>query len=203
MAECNYKGYAGQTLYVDLSREKITRVPLTKEIAELYLGGRGHDAKILFDRVSPTTQPLSKSSVVCLSTGPVTGLLGPTAGRVNVTARSPLTGIYGNSNAGTNWGPELKYAGYDGLVITGRATGPSYIWIEDDTVEIRSAKKLWGEGVYETTLTLQEQHNGYETRVAAVGPAAERGLLYGSVIFDLWDAAGRTGMGTVMASKNL
>lgn len=203
MAAHNNYGYAGYTLHVDLTREKITKVPTAKEICEQYLGGRGHDAKILYDKMPPNTQPLSKNSVLCLSTGPLTGLLGPTTGRVNVAARSPLTGIYGNSNAGTNWGPELKYAGYDGLVITGRSAHPSYIWIEDDTVEIHPVNKLWGEGIYETTLSLQEQHNGYETRVAAVGPAAERGLLYGSVIFDLWDAAGRAGMGTVMASKNL
>jgi aldehyde:ferredoxin oxidoreductase len=203
MADCEYKGYAGKTLFIDLSREKITKVPLTKELAEDYLGGRGHDAKMLFEHTTPSTQPLSKGALLCISTGPLTGLLGPTTGRVNVTARSPLTGIYGNSNAGTNWGPELKYAGYDGVVITGRADKPTYIWIEDDTVELRSAKRLWGEGVFETTLSLQDMHNGYDTRVAAVGPAAERGLLYGSVIFDLWDAAGRAGMGTVMASKNL
>jgi aldehyde:ferredoxin oxidoreductase len=203
VATCDYKGYAGTTLHIDLSKEKVKKVPLTKEMAENYLGGRGHDAKMLFDMCSPSTQPLAKGNVFCISTGPITGLLGPTSGRVNVTARSPLTGIYGNSNAGTNWGPELKYAGYDGIVVIGKASKPSYIWIEDDDVQILPAGKLWGEGVYETTLSIQDRHNGYETRVAAVGPAAERGLLYGSVIFDLWDAAGRAGMGTVMASKNL
>ncbi|UCH88496.1 MAG: aldehyde ferredoxin oxidoreductase family protein [Thermoplasmata archaeon] len=203
MVAFNYGGYAGKILQVNLSTGKITKVPLTKEQVELYLGGRGYDAKILFDNMPPNVQPLSKNSILCLSTGPLTGLLGPTTGRVNVAARSPLTGIYGNSNAGTNWGPELKYAGYDGLVITGKAKNPSYIAIEDESVQILPAKNLWGEGVYETTLALQEQHNGFETRVAACGPAAERGLLYGSVIFDLWDAAGRSGMGTVMASKNL
>ncbi|MHC4537506.1 MAG: aldehyde ferredoxin oxidoreductase family protein [Planctomycetota bacterium] len=203
MSACDYTGYAGKTIYVDLSKGKITTEPLSDELARLYLGGRGADAKIMFDSMGPNVQPLSSGSVLCLSTGPLTGLLGPTTGRVNVAARSPLTGIYGNSNAGTNWGPELKYAGYDGMVITGRAKEPSYIWIEDDLIELKSAKRLWGEGVYETTLELQDLHNGYETRVAAVGPSAEKGLLYGSVIFDLWDAAGRSGMGTVMAQKNL
>lgn len=196
-------GYAGQLLRVDLSKGKIKKEELSKELCMQYIGGRGRDAKILFDEVSPGTQALNKDNVLCLSTGPITGLLGPTTGRVNVASRSPLTEIYGNSNVGTNWGPELKYAGYDGIIITGKSSKPVYLNIEDDIVELKDASKLWGEGVFETTLNLQDKHNGYETHVAAIGPAAERGVLFGSIIFDLWDAAGRTGMGTVMASKNL
>jgi aldehyde:ferredoxin oxidoreductase len=122
---------------------------------------------------------------------------------VNVASKSPLTGIYGNANAGTNFGPEIKYAGYDRIVVRGRAKRPVYISIEDDDVQIRDAKHLWGEGVFETNYRLQEEHNGYDTKVAAIGPAAEKGVLYGSVIFDFWDAAGRSGVGSVIASKNL
>lgn len=198
-----YGGYAGKLLRVDLSKRKIKKIPLTKEMCFQYLGGRGRDAKILFDELTPKTDPLSPENVVCLSTGPITGLLGPTTGRVNVATKSPITNIYGNSNAGTNWGPELKYAGYDGIILTGRADEPLYLDIEDEEVELKSAKRLWGEGVFETTLSLQEKHNGYDTRVASIGPSAENGVLYGSVIFDLWDAAGRTGTGSVIASKNL
>jgi aldehyde:ferredoxin oxidoreductase len=196
-------GYAGKLLRVDLSKEKIKKEELSKEICRNYIGGRGRDAKILFDELSFNAHALGKDNILCISTGPITGLLGPTTGRVNVAAKSPLTDIYGNSNAGTNFGPELKYAGYDGLVITGKSSKPLYLNIEDDKVELKDAGKLWGEGVFETTLSLQEKYNGYETRVAAIGPGAERGALFGSIIFDLWDAAGRTGMGTVMASKNL
>ncbi len=196
-------GYAGKTLHINLSKGKIKTKELKKEVCKQYLGGRGRDAKVLFDELPVKANPLGKDNILCISTGPITGLLGPTTGRVNVAARSPLTEIYGNSNAGTNFGPELKYAGYDGLIITGKAEKPVYLNIQDDTVEIKDAKRLWGEGVFETTLSLQEKYNGYETRVASVGPAAEKGVLFGSVIFDLWDAAGRTGMGTVMASKNL
>lgn len=198
-----YKGYAGKLLEIDLTKRKIKKIPLTKEMCIKYLGGRGRDAKILFDRLALKTNPLGKENVVCLSTGPITGLLGPTSGRVNVATLSPLTKIYGNSNAGTNFGPELKYAGYDGIILTGRASEPLYLNIEDENVELKSAKKLWGEGVFETTLSLQEKYNGYETRVASIGTAAENEVLFGSVIFDLWDAAGRTGVGTVIASKNL
>jgi aldehyde:ferredoxin oxidoreductase len=196
-------GYAGKLLRVDLTKEKVKKQDLSKDVCKAYIGGRGSDAKILFDEMPQNAGALGKENILCISTGPITGLLGPTTGRVNVAAKSPLTDIYGNSNSGTNFGPELKYAGYDGLIITGRASKPLYLNIEDDNVGLKDAGKLWGEGVFETTLSLQEKYNGYETRVAAIGPAAERGVLFGSVIFDLWDAAGRTGMGTVMASKNL
>jgi aldehyde:ferredoxin oxidoreductase len=196
-------GYAGQLLHVDLTNGLVKKLPLSKEACELFIGGRGRDAKTLFDQVPPETDPLSPSNVLCLSTGPITGLLGPTTGRVNVAAKSPLTGIYGNSNAGAHWGAELKYAGYDGIIVTGKASKPVYLYIEDDLVELRDASHLWGKGTYEATRILQRDHRGYDTRVAAIGPAAENGVLYGSVIFDYWDAAGRAGMGTVMASKNL
>ncbi|MCX8205251.1 MAG: aldehyde ferredoxin oxidoreductase family protein [Candidatus Nezhaarchaeota archaeon] len=196
-------GYAGQLLHIDLTKVLIKKLPLSKEACELFIGGRGRDAKVIFDHVPPEVDPLSVDNVLCLSTGPITGLLGPTTGRVNVAAKSPLTGIYGNSNAGAHWGAELKYAGYDGVIITGKASKPVYIYIEDDLVEVRDASHLWGKGTYETTSILQRDHRGYDTKVATIGQAAENGVLYGSVIFDYWDAAGRAGMGTVMASKNL
>jgi aldehyde:ferredoxin oxidoreductase len=195
-------GYAGRILRVDLSKEQILRIPLDKRINELYIGGRGYDAKILFDEIKLGINPLDPQNILCISTGPITGLLGPTTGRVNVATISPLTGIYGNSNAGTNFGPELKYAGYDRLIISGKAKTPKYLFIEDDKVELRDASHLWGKGVFDTILTLKEEIDE-EIKVAAIGPAAEKGVLYGCIIFDYWDAAGRTGTGTVMASKNL
>ena len=146
----NLGGYAGRELHIDLTREKITKVELSEADCKRFIGGRGMDAKTLFDSVSPGTNPLGPGNVVCLSTGPIAGLLGPTTGRVNVASKSPLTGIYGNANAGTNFGPEIKYAGYDRIVVRGRAKKPVYISIEDDDVQIRDAKHLWGEGVFET-----------------------------------------------------
>lgn len=195
-------GYAGTRLWVDLTKEKIVRRPLDRQTCEQYIGGRGYDGKILFDNLKPGTDPLGPKNLLCLSTGPITGLLGPTSGRVNVAAISPLTGIYGNSNVGTNWGPELKYAGYDGVVITGKAKSPKYLYVEDETVELRDASRLWGKGAFDTIIALKEEHDE-EIKVATIGPAAENGVLFGSIVFDYWDAAGRAGMGTVMASKNL
>ena len=196
-------GYAGTVLRVDMSRRKIVKQPLDKERLALYFGGRGADARLLFDELKVDCDPLGPDNILCLSTGALTGLIGPTTGRVNAAAKSPLTDIYGNSNAGTHWGPELKYAGYDSIVVTGHSPKPLYLAIEDDRVELRSADHLWGQGVFDTTRTLEEELGGDAVRVAAVGQAAENGVLYGSIIFDHWDAAGRTGMGTVMASKGL
>lgn len=199
----DYGGYAGKILRVDLSKGKVTEEEQSRARVEKYLGGRGGDAKIMFDELNPRVNPLGPSNILCISTGPLTGLLGPTTGRVNVCAKSPLTNIYGNSNAGTNFGPELKYAGYDGLIIKGKSKKPVYLYIRDDCFELRDAEHLWGKGVFETTEIVQEECDGYDTKVAAIGPAAENGVLYGALIFDYWDAAGRTGTGTVMASKNL
>ncbi len=195
-------GYAGKRLEIDLSAGRVDVVPLERSVLESYLGGRGTDAKTIFDRMKKGQNPSSPSNVFCVSTGCCTGLLGPTAGRVNIASISPLTGIYANSNAGTNWGPQLKYAGYDGVVLCGRAASLCYILIDDDRVEIRDADFLKGKGVFDTTLALKERH-GDDFNIAAVGPAAERGVLFGSVVFDYWDASGRGGLGTVMASKNV
>ncbi|MEM2869657.1 MAG: aldehyde ferredoxin oxidoreductase family protein [Thermoplasmata archaeon] len=197
-----YGAFAGSLLFVDLGKGTAKRVPLERHWCELYLGGRGRDARVLFEKQDPSTGPLDPASLVLISTGPLTGLLGPTTGRLNVAGRSPLTGIYGNSNAGTNFGPELKFAGYDGIVLTGRSPRPVRLSIQDDDVRLKDASELWGEGVFETTARILEEE-GPEARVAAIGPAAENGVLFGSVIFDFWDAAARTGLGTVLASKNL
>ncbi len=195
-------GYAGKFLRVDMTTGRITPEPLKRDFCKSYIGGRGLAGKIIFDEVKPGIDPLSPDNVLVLFTGPITGLLGPTSGRVNVSTVSPLTGIYGNSNVGTNWGPELKYAGYDGIVVVGKADTPKYLYIQDGQVELRDAAHLWGKGVMDTTNLLLEEC-GHEFKIAAVGPAAENGVLFGSIIFDFWDAAARTGVGTVMASKNL
>jgi len=195
-------GYAGKFLRINLTKGEIKKEPLRRGFCEAYIGGRGFGGKIIFDEVKPETDPLSPDNVLAIFTGPVVGLLGPTSGRISVSALSPLTGIYGNSNSGTHWGPELKYAGYDGIVLVGKAETPKYLYINDDQVELRDASHLWGKGVMDTTKLLLEEC-GPEFKVAAIGPAAEKGVLFGNIIFDFWDAAARTGMGTVMASKNL
>jgi aldehyde:ferredoxin oxidoreductase len=197
-----YGGYAGQRLRIDLTKSQIKKVPQSEEDCALYLGGRGLDAKILYDELPVDVDPLSPDNILCLSAGPIVGLLGPTTGRMNVAARSPLTGIYGNSNVGAYLGAELKMSGYDDLIIKGRAEKPSYIYICDDEVEVRDASHLWGKNVIETTRILQEDL-GEEFRVAAIGQAAENGVLFANIMFDYWEAAGRTGLGAVMASKNI
>lgn len=140
----DYGGYAGKTLRIDLTKGKIIKETQSKPKLEKYLGGRGVDAKILFDELKPNINPLHSDNVLCISTGPITGLLGPTTGRINVATKSPLTDIYGNSNAGSDWGPELKYAGYDNIIIKGRAPKPVYLCIDDEHVELKDAAHLWG-----------------------------------------------------------
>jgi aldehyde:ferredoxin oxidoreductase len=195
-------GYAGKILHVHLDSGRFATEPLSYETCEKFVGGRGRDAKLLFDSVSPRTAALSPRNVLCISTGPVTGLLGPTSGRVNVATISPLTDIYGNSNVGAHWGPELKYAGFDGVVFHGKAKSPVYLLIEDGNCKLEDARAIWGKGVFDTTIALNERH-GEDFYIAAVGPGAQNGVLFGSIIFDNWDAAGRTGTGTVLASKNV
>jgi aldehyde:ferredoxin oxidoreductase len=202
VSKFKYGGYAGQQLRIDLTKSQIKKVPQSEEDCVLYLGGRGLDAKILYDELPVDADPLGPDNILCFSAGPIVGLLGPSTGRMNVAARSPLTGIYGNANVGGFLGAELKMAGYDDLIIKGRAEKPSYIYIQDDVVEIRDASHLWGKNVIETTRILQEDL-GREFIVAAIGQAAENGVLYANIMFDYWEAAGRTGLGAVMASKNI
>ncbi len=197
-----YSGYAGNKLYIDLEKAQVKKIPHSEEECELYLGGRGRGAKILYNELPFDADPLGPDNILCFSAGPIVGLVGPTAGRMNVAARSPLTGIYGNSNAGAYLGAELKMSGYDDLIIKGKASQPSFIYIQDNSVEILEASHLWGKGVIETTQILQEDL-GDDRRVAAVGQAAENGVLYANIMFDYWEAAGRTGLGAVMASKNI
>lgn len=202
MGGANRGAYAGSRLKIDLSGQSAQRLPGDPRRQKLYLGGRGEDAKILFDSLKPGRDPLHPESPLCFSAGPLVGLLGPSTGRVNVAAISPMTGIYGNANAGANWGAELKYAGYDGIEISGRAERPVYLYIQDDAVELRDASDLMGKGVFDATKALKAAL-GEGFRVATIGQAAENGVLFASVVFDFWDIAARTGMGAVMAGKNL
>jgi len=196
-------GYAGRMLSVDLSSGVLTVEPLSRRLCEQYIGGRGRDAKTIFDKMTDGIDSFDERNILCISAGAVTGLLGPTAGRVNVaTAVSPLSGMYCNSNAGAHWGAELKFAGFDGITIKGVAPDLCYLFIEDGRAELRDASHLAGKGVFDTTLILKEEL-GEDVMVAAAGPGAEGGALFGSVVFDYWDVAGRGGLGSVMAQKKL
>ncbi len=198
-----YYGYTGKTLRINLSRGKITVHRLEKELMVNFLGGRGFNSKRLFDEIKPGLDPLSPENKLIFATGPLVGTMFPTASRFNVSAKSPLTGILGDSNAGGHFASEMKFAGYDQIILEGRSKKPIYIFIDDDSVEFRVADHLWGRNVYETDREIKKDLGDQNVQIAVIGPASENGVKFGGIFANLMRAAGRTGMGTVMASKKV
>ncbi|MEM3588977.1 MAG: aldehyde ferredoxin oxidoreductase family protein [Nitrososphaerales archaeon] len=199
--------YTGKILKVDLSSEKIEENHLLEEDLDLFIGGTGIAAKIIFDMVDPNIDPFSPENVLVFATGPLTGTIVPTSARFTVAAKSPLTKGWGEAHAGGFWGVELKKAGYDGLIVVGKASSPVYLVIQDANVELRDAIKLWGLDTYETDQEIKRELNEPRVRVAAIGPAGEKLVNLACIAFDIRPdgprIAGRTGMGAVMGSKNL
>jgi aldehyde:ferredoxin oxidoreductase len=194
-------GWRGTILRVDLTREKITKQPLDEAIARDFIGGRGFNSKTLFDEIKPGIDPLGPENVLCLAPGPLSGTpLGMTS-RLEVSALSPYSGILGDGNGGGSFAAFLKRAGYDQIVITGRASSPKYLWIEDDNVELKDASDLWGKTTWETTDILQERH-GKKISVACIGQAGENLVRFASTIVEKHSSAAR-GSGAVWGSKNL
>ncbi|WP_028309690.1 aldehyde ferredoxin oxidoreductase family protein [Desulfitibacter alkalitolerans] len=196
-------GYAGKILWINLTSGEIRHEKLPEELKRSYLGQSGVNAKLLYDLTDAATDPLGPDNPLIIGVGPLGGTLAPCSGRYTVTALSPLTGIFGDSNSGGHFGPELKYAGYDHLVITGKAPEPVYIWINDDTVKIKSAALLWGKTTWETEREIKLQLGQDTAQVASIGPAGENLVKFAAIINNLCRAAARTGMGAVMGSKNL
>lgn len=196
-------GWMGKILRVDLSKGKIVKGPLPEELRYNFIGGRGINSKVLYDETGPETDPLGPENKLIIGTGPVTGTLVPTSGRFTVTAKSPLTGILGDANAGGSFGPELKYAGYDNIVVQGMSEKPAYLWIDDDDVELRDAQHLWGRNTHETEMMLKEEIGDSEIRVLSIGQAGENLVRFAGTINEEDRAAARCGMGAVMGSKKL
>ena len=194
----------GRILKVNLSTGAIEKGTIPAEYARDYIGGSGLGARLLWDAFDPAPDPLDPASPLVWMTGPLTGTGGPTTGRSNLCARSPHTGLWGEANIGGFMGPELRYAGYDILWITGRAAEPVYLWIFNDRVEIRPAGDLWGKAdTYETQTLIQAETGQAQAKVACIGRAGENLVPYACIISDHGRAAGRTGMGAVMGSKHL
>ncbi|WFA08769.1 aldehyde ferredoxin oxidoreductase family protein [Tissierella sp. Yu-01] len=196
------KGWTGKLIRVNLTEKTIKVENLNMEDAKLYLGGRGLGSKYLYDEIDPTIDPLSPENKLIFMTGPLTGTYATCAGRFNVVAKAPLTGTIGASNSGGHFGPELKFAGYDGIIFEGKSDKPVYLHIYDDLIELKCAEHLWGKDVFETTDTLLME-NEEDGRVACIGPAGEKQVLFATVMNDKDRAAGRSGLGAVMGSKNL
>jgi len=195
--------WAQKILRVNLTTGAVTPEPLNMGWAQAYIGSRGLGSKYLVEEVDPTVDPLSPENKIIWATGPLTGTMASTGGRYTVITKSPLTGAIACSNSGGYWGAELKMAGWDMVIFEGKSPTPVYLYINDDVAELRDAAHLWGKSVWETEATLKTALQDPLTRVSSIGKAGEVGVLFAAVVNDLHRAAGRSGVGTVMGSKNL
>lgn len=197
-------GYMSKILRVDLSQKTVVVEELSQQLIKKYIGGSGLAAKYLFDETDATTDPLGPENVLIFMTGPFCGTFVPTSGRHAVVTKSPLTGIFAESDVGGTWGFAFKSTGNDGLIIKGRADKPVYLYIDEDVVEIRDAAELWGKDTFDTYEVLKSMC-GKKAEVTCIGQAGENLVKYAAIMTDGEDgrAAGRCGTGAVMGSKNL
>jgi len=195
--------WAGKILRVNLTEGTVKSEPLNMEWARAYIGSRGLGSKYLINEVDPKVDPLSPDNKIIWATGPLTGTMASTGGRYTVITKGPLTGAIACSNSGGYWGAEFKMAGWDMVIFEGKSEKPVYLYINDDDVELRDASHLWGQSVWKTEEILKSSLQDPLVRVSSIGKAGENGVLYAAVVNDLHRAAGRSGVGAVMGSKNL
>ena len=193
----------GKLLRVDLTNGTIKEEGIPEEKMKMFLGARGLGSKYLADEIDPKIDPLSPENKLIFAPGPLSGTTAPTGGRYDVITKGPLTGTIAASNSGGFFGAEVKFAGYDMIIVEGRSEKPVYISIRDNDVKIEDASDLWGKDVYETTDLLLEKFGDKRARVACIGPAGEKLVRFAAIMNDKDRAAGRTGVGAVMGSKNL
>ncbi|NIO67640.1 MAG: aldehyde ferredoxin oxidoreductase, partial [Anaerolineae bacterium] len=202
---------AQRILNVDLTTGQVSTEEVSRRDLVRLLGGRGLAAKMLYERACPEQgrrvpagiDPLGPDNVLIWSTGTLSGTSAPSSGRTSVTCKGPATGLYLKVSVGGHLGAELKYAGYDYLVISGRAPHPVYLWIDDDRVEIRQAQHLWGKGTRETDDLIKAELGDDEIQTGIIGPAGENKVLFSCIMVSRYNSASRGGVGAVMGSKNL
>lgn len=196
-------GYAGSILRVDLSRNTIRKEPLNPAWAQDFIGASGLAARYLYDMVDAHTDPLAPENPLIWMTGMLTGTRNPSASRSALCGRSPLTGIWGEANVGGFVGAGLRNAGYDGVIITGQAETPVFLYVDGDTAELRDARPFWGLDTYQTQERIGQALGDNRVRVLCIGPAGENLVRFAAIMTGDARAAGRTGMGAVMGSKRL
>ncbi|MDH5438496.1 MAG: aldehyde ferredoxin oxidoreductase family protein [Candidatus Bathyarchaeota archaeon] len=196
-------GYMGKILRVNLTKGEITEEPLEESVARKFIGGRGLGAYILFNELKPGIDPLGTKNKLVVATGVITGIPFPGNSGLNVMAKSPLTGIWGESTAKGFFGPELKSSGYDAIVIEGKAKTPVYLWVHDGEAEIRDASRLWGRPTREVQRIIKAELKDDRVQVGCIGIAGENLVKFANIMFGFNHFAGRTGMGAVMGSKKL
>ncbi|MCF8008879.1 MAG: aldehyde ferredoxin oxidoreductase family protein [Halanaerobiales bacterium] len=190
-------------LRVDLTNRKIKKETITGDKVRKYLGGRGLASKILYDEIDPKVDPLSPDNKLIFATGLLTGTAASTGGRYMVVTKGPLTGTIASSNSGGFFGAELKFSGNDLIIFEGKADKPVYLSIDGDQIKIKDANNIWGKNVNQSTDLLKEEFGNSNAKVSCIGPAGENKVLFASIMNDKNRAAGRTGVGAVMGSKNL
>ena len=195
--------WAGKLLRVNLTTGTVKSEPLNMDWARQYIGSRGLGTKYLTSEIDPKVDPLSTENKIIWATGPLTGTMASTGGRYTVITKGPLTGAIACSNSGGYWGAELKMAGWDMVIFEGKSPKPVYLYINDDTAELRDAADIWGKSVWETEAHLKTTLQDPLVRVSSIGKAGENQVLFAAVVNDLHRAAGRSGVGAVMGSKNL
>lgn len=195
-------GWNGRLLRVDLTKEKIKSEEYSLEMAKKFIGGRGFAIKTLWDELEPGLDPLSPDNLLIAAVGPLTGFTLPNSGKMVVAAKSPLTGGYGDGNLGTRSAVNLRKAGFDAVVLKGKAKKPSYLLVEDDKAEIMDAGDLWGLDSFKTESHLSEKH-GPMAGFLLIGPGGENLVRFANIVSQRGRAGGRPGMGAVMGSKNL
>ncbi|MCP8322180.1 MAG: aldehyde ferredoxin oxidoreductase family protein, partial [archaeon] len=181
---------------------RVSFEPLKEDYVKKFIGGSGIAAKILYDELDPYIDPLIPENKLVFMTGPLTGSLAPGCGRFVIASKSPLTGIWGEAGSAGYWGPELKFAGYDGSILEGRAENPIYLWINNENVELRDAEHLWGKDTIETENKLKSELKEPRSRIVTIGPSGERLAKIACIVTD-GGVAGRCGLGAVMGSKKL
>jgi len=195
-------GYMGKLLFVDLNKRECHDEPMSDDLCRHFMGGYGLGARILYERMSPKVDSLGPDNMLGFLTGPLTGTPAMCSGRFAIVAKSPLTGTWGDANCGGDFGPNLKFSGYDGVFFRGIPSSPVYLYIENGNAELIDASEIWGKDCLDTEDVLKAAH-GSKTRVTCIGPSGESLSLIAAVISDKGRAAARSGLGAVMGAKKL
>jgi len=196
-------GYMGKILVVDLAKKELKDEPLNEQYARDFIGAGGIACRYLADLTDEKTDPLGADNPLIFMAGLLTGTGGPSFSRWVVAARSPYTTFYGDSNGAAHFGSELRFSGYDGIIVKGKSDKPVYLYIKDGKAELKDAAKLWGKNTYETIEDIRKEYDDQRTRVACIGQAGENVGLMANIMTEDGHCAGRAGMGCVMGSKKL